>query len=86
MKGRGGIRELVITFDQALDPAAAANIASYDVTIPAHRHGKHPIAAAARSPIGVASATYNAAEHQVTLTLRKKLHGIRAIEVQFKGM
>jgi hypothetical protein len=85
VKGRGGIRELVITFDQALDPAAAANVASYGVSIPGHRHGNHKTAAVARTPIGVASATYNAAEHQVRLTLDKKLHRRQGIQVQIKG-
>ena len=86
VKGRGGIRELVITFDQALDPAAAANVANYGVSVPRPRHGKHRTAVAARTAVGVASATYNAAEHQVTLTLHAKLHGTQAIQVQLKGM
>jgi hypothetical protein len=76
----------VVTFDQALDPATAANVANYGVSILGRRHGKHRTAAAARTPIGVASATYNAAEHQVTLTLDKKLHRTHSIQVQIKGM
>ena len=86
VKARGGIRELLITFDQALDPAAAVNIASYGVSIPGHKHGKHRTAAAARTDVGVVSATYNAAEHQVTLTLDKKLHRRQGIQVKIKGM
>jgi hypothetical protein len=78
--------KLVITFNQALDAAVAANVASYVVSIPGHGHGKHRTAAAARTAVGVASATYNAAEDQVTLTLDKKLHGRQGIQVMIKGM
>jgi Calx-beta domain/WD40-like Beta Propeller Repeat len=86
VKARKGITKLVITFDQALDPAAAANVASYGVSIPGHKHAKHRNAVAARTAIGVASATYNAVEHQVTLTLDKKLHQKKGIQVKIQGM
>ena len=88
VKSRGDIAKLVITFNQALDPASAANVANYGVTIPGrtgHALGSHRAAVSSRRSIGIRAATYNAAQHQVTLTLHTRLHQKQAIQLQIKG-
>jgi Tol biopolymer transport system component len=88
VKHRGGITKLVISFDQALDPASAANVANYGVTIPESTRptrGRHRTAVAASRSIGILAAAYDAADHQVTLTLHTKLHRGQAVQLQIKG-
>ncbi len=88
MKHRGSIAKLVITFDKAADPAFAGNTTNYSVSVAGHRghkEGRHRTATVSRRVIGVVSAAYNAAEHQVTLTLDTRLHRSQAIELQIEG-
>ena len=88
VKSRGGVEKLAITFAQALDPTSAENVNSYGVSILAHaqhRHGKQSTADESRRSIGVASAVYDAADHQVTLTLHAKLHGRQTVQLQLKN-
>ncbi len=87
-KGHGGITKLVITFNQALDPASAVNVANYGVAIPGrtkHTHGKDRTAVASQRSIGIRGAVYDAAQHQVTLTLHTKLQQRQAIQLEIKG-
>jgi hypothetical protein len=88
VKGRGGITKLVVTFDQALDPASAVNVANYGVSVPGRSGrmlGRHRTAIGSRRSIRVLAAIYDAAEHQVTLTLHTKLHQRQAIQLQING-
>ncbi len=87
-KGRQGIKTLVITFDQPLDPTSAINSANYQVSVPgralAGRHGHQTAARPARS-LAISRVAYNPAKNQVTVTLHTKLHQREAIELQIKG-
>jgi hypothetical protein len=85
VKVRGEITKLVITFDQALDPASAGNVDNYGVTIPGHTRGRHRTSVASRHSIGIVAAAYDTAEHQVTLTLHTKLHQKQPIQLQING-
>jgi dipeptidyl aminopeptidase/acylaminoacyl peptidase len=88
VKSRGGVEKLAITFAQALDSTSAENVNSYGVSILArakHRHGRHRTAEESSRSIGVASAVYDAADHQVTLTLHAKLRGRQTIQLQLKN-
>ena len=87
-KSRGAITKLVITFDQALDPASAANVANYSVTIPGrtkHTVGRDRTAVGSRRSIGIRAAAYDGAQHEVTLTLRTKPHQKQTIQLQING-
>ena len=87
-KGRHGIKSLVITFDQAVDPSAALSVAHYQVSVPGRapiaRHG-HPTATRPARPLDISNVAYNSAKNQVTVTLRARLHQREAIELQIKG-
>ena len=88
MKGRHGIKSLIITFDQALDPSSATNAANYQVSVPGRvlsgRHGHQTAARPARS-LAIGKVAYNPAKNRVTVTLHTKLHQREAIELQIKG-
>jgi hypothetical protein len=88
VKGRHGINTLVITFNQALDPASAISSANYQVSIPGSaaviRHGHRTAARPARS-LAVTKVAYDLATKEVTLTLRKKLTQGQAIALQITG-
>ncbi len=85
---RHGKTSLIITFNQALDPASAISSANYHVTIPGSaaviRHG-HRTAARPSRPLSISKVAYDAATKEVTLSLRKPLHGKEAIELQITG-
>jgi hypothetical protein len=88
LKGRRGITEVVITFNQALDPGSAQNAANYQVSFPgrmARILRGHRAAARPGRTVGIATAAYNAAQHQVVLTLRTRLRPRTAFELQIKG-
>ena len=79
---------LVITFDQALDPASAQNSSNYQLSLPGRTvHGlhRHQTATGPRRPVGISAATYNPATHEVTLTLRTKLRQGQAYQLQING-
>jgi hypothetical protein len=54
---------VVISFNDALDPASAQTLSNYSLVGPAKKHGK------GGHPIGIGAAVYNAASNTVTLTL-----------------
>ena len=88
MKGRQGITELVITFNRALDPATAQNTANYQVSLPGRTvrlAGGHRTAARPGRSIAVKAAAYDPASHQVTLTLRTKLHPQKTTQLEING-
>ncbi len=85
MKGRRGIRSLVIAFNQALDSTAAQDSANYQVSlIGKSRHGRHA-AARVTHPMRIAATVYDAAAHEVTLTLAGRLKPGATAEVAIKG-
>jgi hypothetical protein len=67
---RGQATSLVVTFDSALDPSHAQNLAAYRLVTPG-RHGQ--FGARGGKTIAFRSATYNPVAHSVTLVFRKKL-------------
>jgi hypothetical protein len=88
LKGRRGTTSLAITFDRALDPATAQNIANYQVSLPGlatHRsRGRLSSARPSRS-VEITAATYDPILHQVTLDLRSKLRRSQATQLEIKG-
>ena len=70
MKGRRGIAKLVIIL-MAIDPASAANVANYGVSIRGTRSAPRAGRVASRHSIGIIAAAYDAARRHCHLTLQK---------------
>ncbi len=73
---RHGITSVVVTFNQALDPASAQNLANYQIAPPGrtvHTRPGHLTIIHPRRSVVITNAGYNAATHQVTVTLRTPL-------------
>jgi hypothetical protein len=88
LEGRRGRTSLVITFDKALDPATAQNIANYQVSLPRLATGRshgHQSAARPSRPVKIAAVTYDPVQHQVTLSLRSKLRQGQTTQIDIKG-
>jgi len=88
VQARHGKTSVVITFNQALDPASAISSANYQVSIPGSaavvRHGHRTAARPARS-LAISKVAYDAATKEVTLTVHKKLHGKQGIALDITG-
>jgi hypothetical protein len=88
LEGRRGNTSLVITFDKALDPATAQNIANFQVSLPKvapHRSRGLGITARRSRPVKIATVTYDPVQHQVTLTLQSKLRQGQTTQIDIKG-
>jgi Tol biopolymer transport system component len=85
---RRGVTSVVITFNQALDPASAQNLANYQITLPGRtvhtRHGHLTTTRPGRSVV-IKNAGYNATTHQVTLNLRTPLRRGAAYQFRVNG-
>ena len=82
MSSRHGITSVVVTFNQALDPTSAQNLANYKVSLPGRKvHMRSDLLTATRPgrSVPLKSAGYNAATHQVTLTLARHCGAVRPI-------
>jgi hypothetical protein len=76
LDSRHRITSVVVTFNQALDPASAQNLANYQITLPGgtvHIRSGHLFTTRPGRSVVIKNAGYNAATHQVTLTLRTPL-------------
>jgi hypothetical protein len=88
LKGRRGVSSLVITFDRALDPTSAQNLANYQVSLPGrtlHIFQRHQTATRPGRPLAISAAAYDPASHQVTLTLHTRLRQRQAYQLRVKG-
>ncbi len=88
LDSRHGITSVVVTFNQALDPASAQNLANYQITLPGrtvHTHPGHLTTTHPGRSVVIKNAGYNAATHQVTLTLRTPLRRGAAYQFRVNG-
>jgi Tol biopolymer transport system component len=82
------ITNVVVTFNQALDPASANNLANYQITLPGrtvHTRSGHLTTTRPGRSVVIRNAGYNAATHQVTLTLRTPLRRGTAYQFRVNG-
>jgi hypothetical protein len=87
-KPRRGTTSLVITFDQALDPASALNAENYKVSLPGRKvHGRagHEATTRPGRALSISKVAYNGATHQVTLTVHERLTAHNGYQLQIKG-
>jgi hypothetical protein len=68
---RKGLASIAFSFNEALNPASASNIALYRVLGAVKKRGKTVYSKA----VGIKSATYNTGTHSVTLNLAKPYKG-----------
>ena len=88
LKSRRDKTSLVITFNEALNPASALNASNYQVSLPGRTHhgpSRQKTTTGARRPVGISAVSYNSADHEVTLTLRNKLRHRQAYELEING-
>jgi hypothetical protein len=88
VEGRHELTTVVVTFNQALDSASAQEVANYQISLPGHvvrAHGSHATATRPGRAVGVKTATYDATNHQVTLTLRTPLRRGQAYQFAING-
>jgi Tol biopolymer transport system component len=88
LESRRGVTSVIVTFNQALDPASAQNLANYQITLPGRTvHSRHNHLTTTRPgrSLVIKSAGYNAATHQVTLTLRTPLLPGTAYQFRVNG-
>ena len=64
---RRGLTAVVVSFSGPMDPVLAANLGAYQLTTLSR--GRHPSAV----PLGITTASYNAATYAVTLSLIRPL-------------
>ena len=89
LQGRRGDSSLVVTFNQPLDPESAETVANYQLTVPGravHTHAGHSNATRPGRSLAIKTAAYNAATHQVTLTLRTRLRRGETYQFQINGV
>ncbi len=88
LDSRRRITSVVVTFNQALDPASAQNLANYQITLPGrtvHTRPGHLTTTRPGRSVVIKNAGYNAATHQVTLTLRTPLRRGTAYQFRVNG-
>jgi hypothetical protein len=88
LKSRRDKTSLVITFNEALNPASAQNVSNYQVSLPGRTHhgpSRQKTTTGPRRPVGISAVSYNSADHEVTLTLRNKLRHGQAYELEING-